>query len=222
MFTGLIEVLGVVESVANNTKSARLTIRLREAIEGIKIGDSIATNGVCLTVSDLLNNGVGAGDKHPFVFVADVMPVTMAHTNLNKLKSGSLVNLERAMQMSDRFDGHIVTGHVDTTGKIMAIMKDSNAVKIRISLEKQYLSKVIDRGSIAVDGISLTIQEKYSDSFGISIIPHTAKVTTLMDSRVGDEVNIETDVIGKYVAQLMGHDAERGITTSYLENCGFI
>lgn len=190
MFTGIIEEVGTVLSAANG----KLVIKASKVLEQKALsGASIAVNGVCLTVADS-----SAGK-----FTADVMPQTMRLTNLGKLSAGSRVNLERAMAADGRFGGHIVSGHIDGTGTVESIIAEGNAVWLTVNCPQELLRYILPRGSIAVDGVSLTAANVADDSFRVSLIPHTRQETTLLNHKVGDLVNLETDVIGKYVERLM-------------------
>ena len=212
MFTGLIEEMGTVIALRTTSKGRTLSIKAPTMYPELKIGDSIATNGVCLTVTKLSND----------VFSADIMPLTLKNTNLGKLKPLHTVNLERAMMLTDRLDGHMATGHIDAKGLISKIQRDDNAVLVEINLPHDVMSRLIDRGSIAIDGISLTIQKLNSHSVTVSIIPHTALVTTLFSAKVGDEVNVESDVIGKYVARFLERQqGQSKIDMNFLSRCGF-
>ncbi|MCL2865105.1 MAG: riboflavin synthase [Lachnospiraceae bacterium] len=194
MFTGIIEEIGKIKHVQQGAKSARLVIRASKVLEETKTGDSIAVNGVCLTVT-----GLTATE-----FSADVMHETLKRSSLAKLHSGALVNLERAMAADGRFGGHMVAGHVDGMGVIRAITRDDNAIWFSIRAEKEILKYVIQKGSIAVDGISLTVAQVSKDDFCVSVIPHSMEQSILKVKRVGDTVNLENDCIGKYVEKLMG------------------
>lgn len=213
MFTGLIEALGRINGIKKTAESAILTIEAPEIAPFVKIGDSIATNGVCLTVTSINGN----------LYTTDVMPITFTTTNLNLLNIGSRINLERAMTLQDRLDGHLVTGHVDATGRISNIQKQGNATLYTIMLSKALINRMIVKGSIAVDGISLTIQELNPESVVVSIIPHTSKMTTLSFLKIGDVVNIESDVIGKYVERLLGQSSQSsGVDMDLLTRTGFL
>jgi len=194
LFTGIIEEIGKIKHVQQGAKSARLVIRASKVLEETKTGDSIAVNGVCLTVT-----GLTATE-----FSADVMHETLKRSSLAKLHSGALVNLERAMAADGRFGGHMVAGHVDGMGVIRAITRDDNAIWFSIRAEKEILKYVIQKGSIAVDGISLTVAQVSKDDFCVSVIPHSMEQSILKVKRVGDTVNLENDCIGKYVEKLMG------------------
>ena len=194
MFTGLIAELGTVERMAEDSTSCRLTVRARKILPGVKIGDSIAVNGVCLTVVHLPGNS----------FTADVMPETVRRTTLHLLRPGDKVNLEKALRPSDGLDGHIVQGHVEGVGVIQQIIPEGNALVYRIKTPGELLRYIVEKGSIAVDGISLTVTETDDSGFGISLIPHTAKMTTLGYKSAGDPVNLETDILARYVGKMLG------------------
>ena len=219
MFTGIIEEIGLIRSVIPGSRSGEISISAKKVLEGTRVGDSIAVNGVCLTVTRLVSGG----------FTADVMPETLSRTNLGSLHSGDGVNLERAMAADDRFGGHIVSGHIDGTGEIISMIPDENAVRIRVKASPAVLAFIIEKGSICIDGISLTVTDVSDNDFGVSVIPHTASQTTLMNKRPGDTVNLENDVVGKYVARLMGFEkTERPaenthshITLEFLQENGF-
>lgn len=193
MFTGIIEEVGKITQIQKGTCSAILHIQADLVLEKLKIGDSVAVNGVCLTVTSLQSHG----------FTADVMHETLNRSSLSSLKCGSYVNLERAMPANGRFDGHIVAGHVDDVGKIIDIKRDDNAIWYTIEAAPAVMHYIVEKGSIAIDGISLTVANLTSDSFSVSIIPHTAQVTTLGKRQIGDTVNLENDIIGKYVEKFL-------------------
>ncbi|MBE5998216.1 MAG: riboflavin synthase [Eubacteriales bacterium] len=193
MFTGIVEELGVVRRIRKGRASAVLTIAAKKVLEDAKIGDSIAVNGICLTVTGMENGA----------FTADVMHETLNRTAFARLSTGSRVNLERAMAADGRFGGHIVSGHVDGTGTIINIRRDDNAIWYTILAEPQLLRYIVEKGSITIDGISLTVAEVGPDRFSISAIPHTVAQTVLQDRKKGDSVNLETDIIGKYVEKLL-------------------
>ncbi len=194
MFTGLVEELGKVKSIARSAKSVRLTVAAGKVVEDVKIGDSIAVNGTCLTVVEYTKQW----------FTADVMPETVDSTALARLQIGDTVNLERTLRMGDRFGGHIVSGHIDGIGTIMAKEANDIAVIVKIATDPQVMRYIIKKGSIAIDGISLTVVDYAQDWFTVSLIPHSAKMTTLGYKQTGDIVNLEADVIGKYVEKLLG------------------
>lgn len=194
MFTGLIAELGTVERLAESSTSYRLTVRAPKILPGVKIGDSIAVNGVCLTVVHL------QGDR----FTADVMPETVRRTTLHLLQPGDKVNLEKALRPTDGLDGHIVQGHVEGTGTIRQIVPEGNALVYRIAAPAELLRYIVAKGSVAVDGISLTVTEADGEGFGVSLIPHTAKMTTLGYKAAGEAVNLETDILARYVEKMLG------------------
>jgi riboflavin synthase len=211
MFTGLIAELGTVERMAEGSTTCQLTVRARKILPGVKIGDSIAVNGVCLTVVHL------RGDT----FTADVMPETVRRTTLHQLQPGDKVNLEKALRPSDGLDGHIVQGHVEGVGTIQQIVPEGNALVYRIQTPRELLSYIVEKGSIAVDGISLTVTEADGMGFGVSLIPHTAKMTTLGYKSVGDTVNLETDILARYVEKMLGfHKGEKGVNERQTVSAG--
>lgn len=212
MFTGIIEEKGIIKNIRKNPTSAVITIQAEKVLEGTKIGDSIAVNGVCLTVTSMGKD----------FFTADIMHETLRRSSLSAATGGSLVNLERALQVGARFGGHIVAGHIDGTGKILGIRDDDNAVWYRISADSKLLRYIIEKGSVAIDGISLTVAEVRTDSFSVSVIPHTRANTTLSRKRVGDVVNIENDCIGKYVEKLMPEKSSGGVSREVLLRNGFL
>ena len=195
MFTGIIEETGIVERINITGNSGNIKIRAKKVLEGTKIGDSIAVNGICLTVVSM------TGDS----FSADVMAETVRRSSLSQSIAGHRVNLERAMAVGERFGGHIVSGHIDGTGIISSIKKEENAVWYRISAGDEILKHIVEKGSVAIDGISLTVADVQKNDFSVSVIPHTRRETILSDKKIGDAVNLETDVIGKYVERLMGY-----------------
>ncbi len=200
MFTGIIEEIGTISSVAEGKLSAVVTIQASKVLEGSQAGDSIAVNGVCLTVTSI----------HGGLFTADVMAETLRRSSLGSLSKGSRVNLERAMHANGRFGGHIVSGHIDGTGTIVSKAREDNAVWVTINTDKRILKYIVEKGSIAIDGTSLTVATvNDSDStFSVSVIPHTAKETIILGKGAGDIVNIENDVIGKYVERLLAFREE--------------
>lgn len=194
MFTGIIEEVGEIQSVKNGIKSSRLSIKAKKVINDTKIGDSICSNGVCLTVTKIVEN----------IFEADVMAETLRRSNLGELKSGSKINLERALTLEKRLGGHLVSGHIDGVGQIISNLKEDNAVWITIEANSEILRYIVKKGSITIDGISLTVAYVDDKSFKVSIIPHTGEETTLLHKKIGNKVNLECDVIGKYVEKLLG------------------
>lgn len=219
MFTGIIEEKGKLESIRLKGISGIINISAEAVLEGTKIGDSIAVNGVCLTVVEIRSGG----------FSADVMAETVRKTNLSALKAGDYVNLERAMAMNGRFGGHIVSGHIDATGRIIKMHKEEIGTWIYIEPDKDIDKNIVDEGSIAIDGISLTVAKTEEGRFAVSVIPHTGRETTLLDKKIGDIVNLETDIIGKYVEKLLkSEEREKGgneksrINMDFLAENGFI
>ena len=210
MFTGIIEETGTVEAIVRGAKSCRLTIRADKIFDDLSLGDSVAVNGVCLTADEI---------RKP-VFVADVMAETVRRTNIGRLVPGSRVNLERAMRLGGRFGGHIVAGHIDGTGTIVSMVREDNAVWVTVTAGSEILRYIIEKGSVALDGISLTVAEVGTDRFSVSVIPHTAAETTLLSRRTGDRLNIECDMIGKYVEKFVSCES-RGITPELLAKYGF-
>lgn len=190
MFTGLIEEQGRVLTPPRNGK---LSLAAAKVLEGIARGDSISVNGVCLTVSAF------SGQR----FTADVMPETLHRSNLGELRTGSLVNLERALPATGRFGGHFVSGHIDGVGSLLSVRPEGNALIFSIRAAPALLRSIVEKGSVAIDGISLTVVEVTETLFSVSVIPHTAAVTTLAGKRTGDRLNLETDMIGKYVLRAL-------------------
>ncbi|MEK5238527.1 riboflavin synthase [Paenibacillus sp. FSL L8-0470] len=201
MFTGLIEEIGVLRSVSSGGEMMVLNIGASLIMDDLKIGDSVSVNGVCLTATSL-------GDHY---FTVDVMPQTYRNSNLKELRTGGKMNLERAMAAGGRFGGHIVQGHVDGTGEIRSVKRDQNAVVFEIAPDRKALFKyIIPKGSITIDGISLTVVNTTAAAFTVSIIPHTLGETVLTHKRSGDSINIECDVLGKYVDHLLHYSAGAG------------
>jgi len=210
VFTGIVEELGLLRSVRRGADSARLVIEAREVLKDIHLGDSIAVNGVCLTAVS-----VGAG-----IWAADVMAETLAKSNLGALKAGDRVNLERALRLSDRLGGHLVSGHIDGVGTIAGLAKQDIATLVTVGAPAEVMRYIIKKGSVAIDGISLTVMDFKPDSFRVSLIPHTARLTTLGFKKEGDAVNLEGDIIGKYVEKLLAWRGEAGQETKI--NMGFL
>lgn len=216
MFTGIVEEIGTVTRILQGQNSSILSIRGDRIFEDLRLGDSVAVNGVCLTVSKL------AGQS----FDADTTSETLARTSLGALRAGSFVNLERAMAANGRFGGHIVTGHVDGTGIISMIRRDGKTVWVTITADNSILKYIVEKGSIAVDGISLTVASTTQNSFSIAVIPHTERSTTLLTKSQGETVNLECDMIGKYVerfiTRMQKSEPQRCvITEEYLSKAGF-
>ena len=216
IFTGIIEELGVVKSIAINGASGCITIKAKKVLEGTQLGDSIAVNGTCLTVTSINSDG----------FSVDVMAETVKRTSLSQVGKGDLVNLERAMILNGRFGGHIVSGHIDGTGTITKYTKEENAIWVTIKAPDEILDLIVEKGSICIDGISLTVATVSDQDFQVSIIPHTAKETTLIHKKVGSLVNLENDIVGKYIKKLMENNQEEqakkasGLTMEMLEEYG--
>ena len=194
MFTGIIEETGVIRALSMSGHSGEIRIRANKVLEQTKIGDSIAVNGICLTVTSLSADG----------FTADIMPETVSRSSMKTAAAGDKVNLERAMAADGRFGGHIVSGHIDGTGTIREMSRDENAVWVRIQAGPEILRYIVEKGSITIDGISLTVARVTGQDFSVSIIPHTGEETTLLSRREGDIVNLETDIIAKYTEKLLG------------------
>lgn len=223
MFTGIVEEVGYVNHVVSGSESGEIAISAKTVLEGTKIGDSIAVNGCCLTVTSLRADG----------FIADVMPETLRRTNLGTLRAGDPVDLERAMAANGRFGGHIVSGHIDGCGHITELKREGNAVWVRIQAPETIMALIVEKGSITIDGISLTVAAVSSHDFRVSIIPHTGSETILLRKHPGDQVNLENDIVGKYVQHLLGYstgqtaNASRGtnsgsrITEAFLAEHGF-
>lgn len=211
MFTGIIEEMGVLKE----QNGGNLVIQADKVLEDVHLGDSIAVNGVCLTVTEFQKNW----------FRADVMAETLRRSSLGTLKKGSRVNLERAMAANGRFGGHIVSGHIDGTGTVENTQREGNAIWVTISCGAALLRYIAEKGSIAIDGISLTVAEVRENGFRVSIIPHTGEETTLLARRTGDMVNLETDIIAKYVERLMfpkeAEEKKSGIDLEFLRENGF-
>lgn len=214
MFTGIVEEMGEVESVTKSADTYVLRIRADKVISGTAEGDSIAVNGLCLTVT-----GIDGG-----CFTADVMPESLRRSSLSALKKGDSVNLERALTLSSRLGGHIVTGHIDGTGTIIKYKKEANAVWITVSAPENVMRYIAPKGSAAIDGVSLTVADAGEGWFRVSVIPHTGAKTVLLKKREGDSVNLECDIIGKYVEKLCsGKKASAGtLTAEFLAENGFM
>lgn len=217
MFTGIVEEIGTIKKVEKGAKSSKLTIEGAKIFDDLKLGDSVAVNGVCLTVTEYTKN----------TFTADVMNETLSRSNLGDLKNGSRVDLERAMAADGRFGGHIVSGHIDGTGRIVKTEKDDIAVWYTIAANKKIMKYIIEKGSVTIDGISLTVAKVTDTDFSVSIIPHTAKETVLGFKKAGDTVNLENDVVGKYIEHFLTFDDKSvpekntGITKDFLLKAGF-
>ena len=216
MFTGIIEEVGRLERLAGG----EIAIRAKKVLEDVALGDSIAVNGICLTVTRF-------DEVH---FTADVMPETIRRTSLAELRRGSRVNLERALTLKSRLGGHIVSGHIDGAGMIAAMKEEGNAILLTVRASDSVLRYVVEKGSVALDGISLTVASVGAADFTVSLIPHTREITNLREKSVGSRLNIETDILGKYVEKLfpggcaLGSAAPKGkdgITMDFLRQQGF-
>lgn len=220
MFTGIIEETGTIKEIRRGSKSAKLRIEASKVLEGTNPGDSISANGICLTVVEMDQN----------TFSVDVMTETLRKTNFGKLSIGSSVNLERALKLSDRLGGHLVSGHIDGLGVIGNIVTEDIARIISIKTASDMLRYIIPKGSIAIDGISLTVTYADEHSFKVSIIPHTAAETSLLSKKIGDAVNLETDMIVKYVEKLLlnksneqeKNTGKRNLDMDFLNKHGFL
>ncbi|PKQ66782.1 riboflavin synthase [Labilibaculum manganireducens] len=218
MFTGLIEEIGSIKSIQSGGKSIRLTVSARKIMDDVKLGDSIAANGICLTVVSFNSTG----------FSADVMPETMSRTNFGLLGAGSRVNLERALRVGDRMGGHMVSGHIDGLGEVAGREHDDNAIWVSIAAPGNILKYIVEKGSVAIDGISLTVAYVDEKIFKVSIIPLTQEDTTLTSKKKGEKVNLECDITAKYIEKFLFHRDEESaqveksdISMNFLKENGF-
>lgn len=215
MFTGIVEEIGTINTIITGIKSGKIKINASKVFEDMKLGDSISTNGVCLTVTEF-NNGI---------FTVDVMAETMRRSNLGNLKKGDKVNLERALAAGDRLGGHIVSGHIDGVGVIREFKREDNAIWISIEPFQEILKYIVSKGSIAIDGVSLTVAYVDDMVFKVSVIPHTQDETILIKKNVGDKVNLECDMIGKYIEKFLvikeTSSYKKGIDENFLKENGF-
>ena len=218
MFTGIVEETGRIKRIEVNGNSGRIAICAKKVLEGTRVGDSIAVNGICLTATSLQEDG----------FTADVMAETFRRSSLGECQVGDAVNLERAMAANGRFGGHIVSGHIDGTGRISSLKREENAVWVTIRTTPEILRLIVEKGSICIDGISLTVAAVGALDFQVSVIPHTGEETTLLKKKPGSLVNLENDMVGKYVQKLLGIETEQknaeqssGITMDFLKEYGF-
>lgn len=213
MFTGIVEELGIIRKISISGHSGSITIEASKVLEGTRIGDSIAVNGICLTVTSMASDS----------FTADIMAETVRRSSLKGAVSGDKVNLERAMAADGRFGGHIVSGHVDGTGTIINMHREENAVWVTISAEPSIMKFIVEKGSVCLDGISLTVAKVGATDFSVSVIPHTGEETTLLRKKVGSPINIENDVVGKYVERLLNfkNNESAGITMDFLKKYDF-
>jgi len=222
MFTGIIESFGTIKRIESKGEGKVLSIGCDLDLSATKIGDSIAVNGACLTAVSVEKQG----------FKVDMAPETVERTTFKHLTVGARVNIERALRLADRIDGHLVSGHIDGTGTIASIVRKSNALILRIDVPPKLAEDLIEKGSVAIEGISLTINHCTDKDFEVSIIPHTADITTIGQKKVGDEVNIETDMIGKYIKKIILqkssskndalHEDKKGISMDLLARNGFL
>lgn len=215
MFTGLVEEIGTIRKVDSSGNSAVIEIEAKKVLDGVKLGDSISTNGVCLTVVSYTDSS----------FTVDVMPESIRMSNLKDIAKGSRVNLERALSLGDRLGGHLVSGHIDGTGTVKSIKEEDNATWLEIETEGEILKYIVYKGSIAIDGTSLTVAEVGKDSFKVSIIPMTKDETTLLSKKLGEVVNLECDMIGKYIERFLTYREETepksSIDMDFLRENGF-
>lgn len=217
MFTGIVEEIGMVDKIFLEKDSARIKISASKVLQGLKLGDSVSTNGVCLTVTKLDNKS----------FCADIMGETLRRSNFWELKKGNKVNLERALALGDRLGGHLVSGHIDGSGVIKNFTKDDNAIWITVEPNLNILKYIVFKGSIAIDGVSLTVAYIDEKFFKVCIVPHTQSETILINKKVGDSVNLECDMIGKYVEKFLCNKEEKNtnkksIDINFLQQNGFI
>lgn len=215
MFTGIIEEMGELARIRRGGKSVELTISCKKVMEGLQVGDSVATNGVCLTVTRMEGQS----------FSVDVIHESLSRSGLGDLQIGDPVNLERAMPASGRFDGHIVSGHIDGQGTVLKTWGDDNAVWFRVECPAPLMKWIVEKGSIAMDGVSLTVAEVEGDTFSVSIIPHTLQETVLKFKKAGSKVNLECDILGKYVEKLLlsrEEENQPGLSLDDLRQNGFL
>ena len=211
MFTGIVEEIGIIKSIS--LISNEICVSCQKVLEGIKLGDSIAVNGICLSVKHFEKSS----------FIADVMPETFRKTNLSSLKTKDKVNLERALDVSDRFNGHIVSGHIDGTGTLLSKKEEKNAVWLSIKVDKEILKYIVFKGSVALDGVSLTIAYVDDDIFKVSLIPITYRETIFQNKKINDKINVECDILGKYVEKLLSENKNaNSINESFLNKNGFL
>lgn len=221
MFTGIVEEIGRIKNIRRGVRSITLDIEASKVLEDVHVGDSICTNGVCLTVTEVsaASSADGLGR-----FKADVMPETMRMTSLSQLQTGSEVNLERALTLNTRLGGHIVSGHIDGTGRVVRREQDDNAIWLWIECDRPLMKYIVTKGSITIQGISLTVARVEETRFAVSLIPHTQEVTTLHSAKVGSMVNLETDIIAKYVEKLLaasdGKDDKTELYRNFMKKNG--
>ncbi|MDP3014076.1 MAG: riboflavin synthase [Candidatus Subteraquimicrobiales bacterium] len=226
MFTGIIEELGKIEKLLRRGEGAIIAVRAPLVAPQLSIGESIAVNGACLTVVAIerpclpcLPTGTATGRP---TFQADVMSETLNKTNLGKLKAGDMVNLERALRLGERLSGHLVSGHIDGLGRVVSKQRKANAIGLKIEVPSSLARYIVSKGSIAVDGVSLTVADVADSFFTVSIIPHTAELTTLGEKSAGSEVNIEVDILGKYVEKMFSERISSNLTLNKLRDYDFL
>jgi len=212
MFTGIVEELGAIDRIERSRVPLLFTIKAKKTAMDLKKGDSVSVNGACLTVVEVKNDG----------FSVEVIEETLKRTNLGDLKPADKVNLEGALKAGAKISGHFVTGHVDGVGTILGKKEENGAISIEFAAEEDLLDGIVGKGSISVDGISLTIAEIKRSSFSVYLIPHTAQVTTLAFKKAGDKVNLETDMLGKFIRKFLDRDKPSNITEEFLREKGFI
>lgn len=212
MFTGLIEEIGTIEQIQKHRGTLRFTLSVKEVVKDLAIDDSVALNGVCLTVVEFSKSN----------FQVEAVEETLNKTTFGSLKNGSQINLERSLRFSDRMGGHFVQGHVDAVGEVAAVQRQEGGVLLSIKLPAHLLKYVISEGSIAIDGVSLTIARLKENQITISLIPHTLDKTTLANLKVADNVNIEVDLIGKYVERILTRPNQSKISEEWLEERGYL
>ena len=211
MFTGLIEEIGTIEQIQKHRGTLRFTVFAKEVVKDLAIDDSVALNGVCLTVVEFSKSN----------FQVEAVQETQNKTTFGSLKNGSQINLERSLRFSDRMGGHFVQGHVDAVGEVAAVQRQEGGVLLSIKLPAHLLKYVISEGSIAIDGVSLTIARLKENQITISLIPHTLEKTTLANLKVADKVNIEVDLMGKYVERILTRPNQSKISEGWLEEMGY-
>ena len=212
MFTGLIEDIGTVVKMERRGEGGLITISHSSVLDDLQLGDSVSVDGVCLTITHL----------HTQVFSVEASAETVGKTTLGKRKPQQKVNLERALRLSDRLGGHLVTGHVDEIAKIGEISTEGSSKKIVFQINQKSARYLVEKGSVTIDGISLTVNEVRDKHFSVNLIPYTGSHTTLLSRKVGDEVNIETDILGKYIEKLMARESGKKVDTAFLSEHGFL
>ncbi|HBJ76308.1 MAG TPA: riboflavin synthase, partial [Porphyromonadaceae bacterium] len=214
-FTGIVEEVGKIKGIHRGVHSEQIEISAKKVLEDAKVGDSICTNGVCLTISKLLKNS----------FVADVMHETLDCSTLGEMPLGAKVNLERAMMLNGRFGGHIVSGHIDGMGMLVKVYKDDNSRRMWVETSSEILKYIVRKGSVALNGVSLTVASVGENNFEVSVIPHTWENTSFAELFVGNKINIENDILGKYVENFLSSnrecEAKKQLTEDFLEENGF-